>query len=187
MWTERTVCVGGAGAADAALWGVGKARTWGGACLPGKNDRDEYVTKHAIDPFISRRGSGAGSGVSTALFRVGYTAEDIALLAELDRAHERLSGPATRRILEREYEKFGNQQYERLAKISVGHLYNLRASMRYRNQAAVFEKTRPTAASIGEWRKPEPKGRPALSGWTRCTKATETAARACITSTRWIR
>ena len=93
-------------------------------------------------------------------FRSRYTAEDVALLAEVDRAHERLSGPATRRILEREYAQFGDQRYQRLAKISVSHLYNLRASARYRNQAAVFEATRPTAITIGERRKPEPRGRP---------------------------
>lgn len=93
-------------------------------------------------------------------FRARYTAEDIALLAEVDRVHQRLSGPATRHILEREYEQYGHQQYERLAKISVAHLYNLRASARYRNQAAVFEPTRPTAIAIGERRRPDPHGRP---------------------------
>src|SRR5713101_5591406 len=93
-------------------------------------------------------------------FPARYTAEDIALLAEVDRAHERLSGPATRRILQREYEQYGNRQYERLAKISVAHLYNLRASARYRNQAAVFERTRPTAIAIGERRRTRPHGRP---------------------------
>jgi transposase len=36
-----------------------------------------------------------------------YTDQNIALLAEVDRAHERLSGPATRCILKREYEEFG--------------------------------------------------------------------------------
>ena len=71
-----------------------------------------------------------------------------------------MSGPATRRILQREYEQYGNKQYERLAKISVAHLYNLRASARYRNQAAVFEPTRPTAMAIGERRRPDPHGRP---------------------------
>ncbi len=93
-------------------------------------------------------------------FGTRYTVEDIALLAEVDRAHERLSGPATRRILEREYGQFGNKQYERLAKISVAHLYNLRASARYRNQAAVFQATQATAIPIGERRKPEPRGQP---------------------------
>ena len=93
-------------------------------------------------------------------FATRYRAEDIALLAEVDRAHERLSGPATRRILQREYEQYGNQQNERLAKISVAQLYNLRASARYRNQAAGFEPTRPTAIAIGERRRPDPHGRP---------------------------
>jgi transposase InsO family protein len=93
-------------------------------------------------------------------FASKYTAEDIALLAEVDRAHGRLSGPATRRILQRAYEQFGEKQYQRLAKISVAHLYNLRASARYRNQAAVFEPTQSTAAAIGQRRKPDPQGRP---------------------------
>jgi transposase InsO family protein len=93
-------------------------------------------------------------------FALKYTAEDIALLAEVDRAHGRLSGPATRRILQRAYEQFGEKQYQRLAKISVAHLYNLRASARYRNQAAVFEPTQSTAAAIGQRRKPDPQGRP---------------------------
>ena len=93
-------------------------------------------------------------------FAARYTAEDITLLAEVDRAHGRLSGPATRRILQRAYEQFGEKQYERLAKVSVAHLYNLRGSARYRNQAAVFEPTQSTAAAIGQRRKPDPQGRP---------------------------
>jgi hypothetical protein len=93
-------------------------------------------------------------------FSARYTAEDIGLLAEVDRVHERLSGPATRHILQREYEQYGKKPYERLAKISVGHLYNLRASVRYRNQAAVFEPTRSSAGAIGERRRPDPRGRP---------------------------
>lgn len=93
-------------------------------------------------------------------FAVRYTPADIALLAEVDRVHERLSGPATRHILQREYQQYGNKQYERLAKISASHLYNLRASARYRNQAAWFEATRPVASGIGERRRPAPHGRP---------------------------
>jgi transposase InsO family protein len=89
-----------------------------------------------------------------------YTDRDIALLAEVDRAHERLSGPATRHILEREHGHFGKLEYARLAKISIGHLYNLRASAGYRQRLAVYESTRPTAVSIGERRRPEPQGRP---------------------------
>jgi hypothetical protein len=89
-----------------------------------------------------------------------YTDGDIRLLAEVDRAHERLSGPATRHILEREYTCFDKAEYVRLAKISNGHLYNLRASTGYRKQLAVYEPTRPAPVSIGERRRPEPQGRP---------------------------
>ncbi len=89
-----------------------------------------------------------------------YTNADIVLLAGVDRAHERLSGPATRRILEREYQEFDKPEFERLAGISVSHLYNLRQSAPYGKHAAVFEPTRPNAVSIAERRRPDPQGRP---------------------------
>ena len=72
-----------------------------------------------------------------------YTRADVELLASVDEAHETLSGPATRRILEREVQLYGKQEYVRLAGISVAHLYNLRKSQRYR-----------------ERRKPQPQGQP---------------------------
>ncbi len=93
-------------------------------------------------------------------FASQYTADDIARLAAVDRWHERRSGPATVCILKREYQEFGKAEFERLAGVSVSHLYNLRASTRYRQQAAVFEPTRPSPVSIGERRKPDPQGRP---------------------------
>jgi hypothetical protein len=61
-------------------------------------------------------------------FATKYTSADVALLAQVDRAHERLSGPVTRRILKREYAEFGKRKFARLAGISVAHLYNLRRS-----------------------------------------------------------
>jgi len=89
-----------------------------------------------------------------------YTVEDVALLARVDRAHERLSGPATQHILKREFEVYGKPEYERLAAISNGHLYNLRKSAGYRRQGLHCEKTRPASVSIGERRKPAPNGMP---------------------------
>ena len=89
-----------------------------------------------------------------------YTAADIALLAEVDRAHERLSGPATRRIMEREYRRYGKKEFARLAGISVAHLYNLRRTAAYRKRAAAFVPTRPTTIPIGVRRKPDPRGEP---------------------------
>lgn len=89
-----------------------------------------------------------------------YTPADVELLARVDESHETLSGPATRRILQREFEEYGKAEFERLAAISNGHLYNLRHSARYRQRLQKFQKTRPTPVSIGERRKPEPQGRP---------------------------
>jgi transposase InsO family protein len=89
-----------------------------------------------------------------------YTRRDVALLAEVDGAHDWLSGPATVGILQREYEQYGKAEYVRLARISVAHVYNLRRSARYRKLAARWEPTRPSAIRIGERRKPDPQGRP---------------------------
>ena len=89
-----------------------------------------------------------------------YTRADIELLARVDEAHETLSGPATRRILEREYQDYGKPEYQRLASISVAHLYNLRHHQRYRERRLNYTKTRPTVVSIGERRRPDPQGQP---------------------------
>jgi len=45
-----------------------------------------------------------------------YTRADIELLAKVDEAHEGLSGPATRRILQREFHLYGKPEFERLAR-----------------------------------------------------------------------
>jgi transposase InsO family protein len=93
-------------------------------------------------------------------FHVRYTPEDTALLAATDAAHEDLSGPALRHILHREFTVFGNRQYQRLAGISVSHLYNLRNSSAYRKHRVKVQHTQASKVSIGERRKPDPKGRP---------------------------
>ncbi len=89
-----------------------------------------------------------------------YTPADVELLAAVDEAHETLSGPATRKILEREYQQYQQREYERLAGISVAQIYRLRRRRAYRQRRLHFTKTRPTAVSIGERRRPDPQGRP---------------------------
>src|SRR6266700_1275657 len=74
-------------------------------------------------------------------FWAKYSEEDARLLAEVDAALEDMSGPAVRRVLQREYEAFDHQEYERLAGISVGHLYNLRKSKAYRKVRVRVEHT----------------------------------------------
>ena len=109
-----------------------------------------YAASGRVEPTVYRRRR----------FPARFTRADIELLASVDEAHETLSGPATRRILEREVEFYGQRQYARLATISVAHLYNLRASQRYRERRLNYTKTRPTTVAIGERRKPEPHGQP---------------------------
>ncbi len=89
-----------------------------------------------------------------------YGLKEIELLSAVDDAHNCLSGPATKRIIQEDYELFGCEEYGKLKDLSVAHLYRLRATRRYREITRFFEKTRPTKVPIGERRKPEPNGQP---------------------------
>jgi len=93
-------------------------------------------------------------------FPTRYTRADIELLAQVDEAHETLSGPATRRIFEREFGHYRKLEFQRLAAISNGHLYNLRRTPHYRQRLKNYQKTRPSPVAIGERRRPDPGGRP---------------------------
>ena len=89
-----------------------------------------------------------------------YTAADIRLLAEVDEAFGQMSGLATREILRRQFEVFGDPDFERLAAVSNGHVYNLRASATYRARRTAWSKTRGSGVAIGLRQAPEPEGRP---------------------------
>ena len=103
-------------------------------------------------------------------FERRYTGADIRLLAEVDAALGDMSGPATRAVMRREFEVFGQRRFERLARLSNGHLYNLRRSRTYQRKRTTFTKTRPTPVAIGERRKPRPDGQPGfLRDRTRAT------------------
>lgn len=94
-------------------------------------------------------------------FEKKYTSTDVALLIKTDTAHGRLSGPATKKILTREYAVYGKKEYERLSSISSSHIYNLRAKRQYQGElGSSFEKTKSTMIPIGQRRKPEPNGCP---------------------------
>ena len=90
-----------------------------------------------------------------------YTAADVGLLAEVDRAMDTLSGPATACVLRRQRDVFNDIRFAWLGSISVAHLYNLRNSAGYRAQRVVLTKTRPTkSVAIGVRKAPAPEGRP---------------------------
>jgi len=89
-----------------------------------------------------------------------YTSADVLLLARTDTLHGTLSGLATKKLMERAFQVFGDQRYERLATISVAHLYNLRQREGYQRQRQVWTKTRPVTVPIGERRAPAPNNQP---------------------------
>ena len=93
-------------------------------------------------------------------FAATYTREDVELLAETDNAHERLSGPATKAILIREFAIYGDKRFTRLKSISSSHIYNLRGSPDYRTKSLTLGKTKAVNVAIGVRRKPNPDGKP---------------------------
>jgi transposase InsO family protein len=89
-----------------------------------------------------------------------FGAAEVALLAETDTLHGGLSGPATVRLMQRALGLYQRQRYERLATISVAHLYNLRKRPGYTERRRHWTKTRATQLAIGERRAPAPEARP---------------------------
>ena len=93
-------------------------------------------------------------------FQRRYTQADIRLLAKVDGLLGQASGPSTRKSLRRMFEVFGDPDFERLAGLSNGHLYNLRKTRTYRAARATVEPTRAVQVPIGQRRRPDPQGRP---------------------------
>lgn len=88
-----------------------------------------------------------------------FKEEDLALLASIDALHGTLSGPATKKLIQRAHELFGDARYARLAAISVSHLYNLRKARGYQQRRRHWTKTRGKSIPIGQRRAPAPDGR----------------------------
>ena len=97
--------------------------------------------------------------VPTVPFARKYTSSDIERLVEMDKANEDVCGPAIAHLLQRAYSVYGDARYERLAKLSVSHLYNLRKSVGYQRLRTSFTKTHPVCNAIGVRKAPRPKGR----------------------------
>ncbi len=114
-----------------------------------------FVRQYFLTGHVRQRSPAKRRG-----FQRKYTDEDIRLLAETDELHGTLSGHATKKICERACEIFGKEKYQKLAGISVAHLYNLRHSKAYQRVRIHYEKTRPKKSIIGVRRKPHPDGRP---------------------------
>ena len=93
-------------------------------------------------------------------FPTKYTQKDVALLARTDDLHDYLSGPATKKIMEREWIVYGHMDFKTISQISVAHLYNLRRSNLYRIMNKRYTRTKPAVVNIGERTRPDPGGKP---------------------------
>jgi len=93
-------------------------------------------------------------------FGAKYTRADIALLADVDRVVDDASGTMVKTLCERMFDDYGDGQFERLASISVSHLYNLRKGKVYQRCRRKFTKTKAVRVNIGERCKPQADGEP---------------------------
>jgi len=93
-------------------------------------------------------------------FTKKYTPQDIELLAKTDELHDTPCGQAVKKICERAFDVFDDDQYKRLSELSISHLYNLRDSERYKKQRRNFTKTQSRQVDIGKRKKPFPGGKP---------------------------
>ncbi len=109
----------------------------------------------------------ANSGRS---FERVYTPTDIRLLAEADEIGGQLCGPAACEVMRQQYEVFGDAGFERLSRLSVSHLYNLRRSKTYRARRTTIDHTRPTTGGSTSADGRIPPASPATCAWTRCTR-----------------
>ena len=127
----------------------------------------EHTTGYSRQQLTRLVGRAAGGQVLTKRYATPtdgfprkFTAQDVALLAELDALHGTLSGPATKCLMQRAVTRFSDTRYARLATISVAHLYNLRQAHGYAVRRRHWTKTHGQNVPIGLRRPPAPQGRP---------------------------
>ena len=89
-----------------------------------------------------------------------YMPEDIALISEVDNAESRRTGGAVKKTFADMYHVYKDARFERLANISVSHLYNLRGTRIYQSRSLTYTKTNPVQRDIGIRKKPKPYGQP---------------------------
>ena len=116
-----------------------------------------------IDRLISRKrktGRVVKRKRTQPIFPRVFTVEDIALVAEVDNAEERRTGGALRKTFADMFHVYKDKRFERLSKISVSHVYNLRGTRVYQSRSLTYTKTQATQVSIGIRKKPQPFGQP---------------------------
>ncbi|HBT32816.1 MAG TPA: integrase [Pusillimonas sp.] len=112
-----------------------------------------------IGRFVARKPLGQRKAPVAGFYR-RYTEADVRVLAQTDALHDTPSGLAVKHLFQRAWQVYGDARYERLAGISVAHLYNLRATPRYQDCRVSWQGTRAgKGVAIGVRRAPRPAGR----------------------------
>ena len=93
-------------------------------------------------------------------FQIFYQPSDISLLAEVSNVTLNQNGFALKEMCKSMYEDFNDLRFEKLARISVSHLYNLKKTRIYQSKSLYYTKTNPVQRNIGIRKKPEPYGIP---------------------------
>ena len=136
---------------------------------------------------LVKRGSGQTPlskrySASRTSFARTYTSADVRLLAETDNLHSTLSGLATKKLMERACLVFGDVRYERLATISVAHLYNLRQRLTISGYGRCGPRRGRSRWPLANGARQHPTISLDTCAWTACIKAIATASKAFTTS-----
>jgi hypothetical protein len=174
---------------------LGQRRRWCGIITPARADGNRDCCGSIYIARIDGSQPGTGDPSDHELYRQGPSeGGDVSTEEILDPVHEigrgtaglrrhgNLSGPATKRILERECSEYGQAAYQRQAGILVAQIYQFRNSAIYRQRNSSYQLTRPTPIPIGERRKPRPQGRPRYLRIDTVHQGTGMATKACTTS-----
>jgi len=89
-----------------------------------------------------------------------YEPRDVLLLADVSNVTLNQNGRALKEMCMSMYLDYGDIRFEKLAKISVSHLYNLKKTRMYEAKSLFYTKTNPVQRDIGIRKKPEPFGKP---------------------------
>lgn len=117
----------------------------------------------AIDKLIARKKKFGKLFVKERtqnIFTKFYEGKDIELLAEVSNVTLNQNGYALKKMCKSMYLDFNDLRFEKLARISVSHLYNLKKTNMYEYKSLFYTKTNPVQRNIGERRKPYPNGIP---------------------------
>jgi len=117
----------------------------------------------AVDKLIAQKmktGRIVVKGRTQNAFQRFYEPSDYSLLADVSNVTLNQNGRALQEMCKSMYLDFDDSRFERLSKISVSHLYNLKKTNIYQAKSLHYTKTNPVNVNIGERRKPQPFGKP---------------------------